>query len=175
MSFVHSFRLDGVRAVCGWQVRKRMLWHLIIPLTLFMSVTAKSSHAAACSPLNPPALVFSPYNPITNHAEDIETTIEFSCAPAFIGDRLHISISLMENSQSAGYQIRSERGDLIRYGVFIDPARSIPLTSNMTIPIRDVNVQNKTFRITLYGRIFASQRIAGVGRYLGNLNLLLNY
>ncbi len=174
MSAVHSFRHDDFRTR-RWNVSTRRVGLFILVLALFVSAWMKSSHAATCSPLNPPALVFSPYNPITNWSEDIETTIEFSCAPAFIGDRLHISISLIENSQSAGYQIRSERGDVIRYGIFADPARSIPLNSSMNIPIRDVNVQNKTFRIVLYGRIFASQRIAGVGKYLGNLNLLLNY
>lgn len=133
------------------------------------------AHAASCYPLNTPRLAFAPYQPISGYPEDIETIIDFFCAPAFQGNQLHVSVSVQDNFQAPAYQLRNAVGDTVRYGLFIDPARSIPLTGNMTIPLRDVNPSTKTFSIVLYGRIFANQRTAGVGHYRSSVNLLLNY
>ncbi len=147
--------------------------HLIIGFVA--TVWVAFSHAASCYSVSAPSLVFSPYHPTAAEPEDIETTVEFYCAPAFRAGKLRVNVTLQEGSQRPQHQIRNAYGDVLRYGVFVDPARSIPLTSNMPIPVHDANPDNKTFRVILYGRIYANQRTAGVGNYLGYLTLLLNY
>ncbi len=132
-------------------------------------------YAASCHPINAPRLVFSSYQPIGAYPEDIDTSIDFYCAPAFQGNQVHVSVTVQDGAQMPAYQLRNAFGDVVRYGLYIDPARTIPLTSNMSIPLRDVNPGTKTFSVILYGRIFANQRTAGVGNYRGSVNLLLNY
>lgn len=144
-------------------------------IVILLAAGIRVCYAASCYPTNAPRLVFSPYHPISLHPEDIETVIDFFCAPAFQGNKLHVSVSVQGNTQSLAYQMRNAVGDTIRYGLFIDPARSIPLTSGITLPLRDINPGTKTFSVILYGRIFASQKTAGVGQYRGFVNLLLNY
>ena len=133
------------------------------------------SFAESCYPVNTPKMVFSPYLPIGNKWDDIETSIDFHCAPAFQGNQLHVSVSVQDSASTSVFQLRNAVGDTLRYGLFIDPARSVPLTSNMGIPLRDVNSSTKTFSVVLYGRIYPNQRTAGVGQYRGFLNLQLNY
>ena len=131
--------------------------------------------AVSCYSVNTPKLVFSPYHPIGSHPEDIETSIDFSCAPAFQGNQLRATVTVQDSGQGPLYQMRNAVGDTLRYGLFIDSARSIPLTSTMALPVRDVNSSTKTFSVILYGRIFANQRTAGVGEYHSFLNLMVSY
>ena len=88
---------------------------------------------------------------------------------------MHVRVSMQAGSQSSGYQIRNDVGDFIRINFFIDPARSIPLTSDMSIPLYAINFNAKTFSVVLYGRIPPNQRTAGVGHYRGFVNLQLSY
>lgn len=148
-------------------------YYLLIMSTVSAIMSMNYAHAQACYALNTPSLKFSSYHPSSRGPDDIETTVDFYCAPAFRGKQLHIKVSLQEGAQGSAYQIRNAFGDVLRFGIFLDPARSIPLTSNMTIPVRDANPQNKTFSVVLYGRIYADQRTAGVGQYRGYFNLLL--
>ena len=146
-------------------------------LFIFIALSGclNAGYAASCYPINAPRLVFSSYQPIAAYPKDIDTSIDFYCAPAFQGNQLHVSVFVQDSTQTPAYQLRNAAGDIVRSGVFIEPARSIPLTSNMSIPLRDVNPGTKTFSVVLYGRIFANQRTAGVGNYRGFVNLLLNY
>ena len=133
------------------------------------------AYAESCYPINTPTLVFSPYRPLDSQPGDIETSIDFYCAPAFQGGRVHVSVSIQAYSQSSGYQLRNNVGDILRFSLFIDPARSIPIANGMNIPLYAVNSGAKTFSIVLYGRIPPNQRTAGIGHYRGFVNLLLSY
>ena len=141
-------------------------------LTLF---GISAADAASCYPVNTPMLVFSTYHPVSAQPQDIDTVIEFSCAPAFRGNQLLASVSVQPGFHTSEHQLRNAVGDTLRYALFIDPARSIPLTDHMKIPLRDVNPATKTFSIVLYGRIFAHQKTAGVGNYRSFVNLQLDY
>jgi len=159
-----------------WRKLRSMLLKIIQSLTLvFISGFVNISYAVSCYPINTPRMVFSPYQPISFLPQDIETSIDFYCAPAFHGNQLHVSVSVQDSSEIPSYQLRNAFGDTMRFGLFIDPSRSIPLTAHMTIPIRDVNPGARTFGVVLYGRIFANQRTAGVGDYRGFVNLVLDY
>ena len=150
-----------------------MISKLIFVILLVSTFSA--SRADCCYPINTPRMVFSSYFPLDSQPEDIETVIDFFCAPAFQGNRLHVRVSMQAGSQSSGYQIRNNVGDFIRINFFIDPARSIPLTSDMSIPLYAINFNAKTFSVVLYGRIPPNQRTAGVGHYRGFVNLQLSY
>ncbi len=133
------------------------------------------AHAVSCYAVHAPTLVFSPYHPIGSEPQDIESLIDFSCAPAFQGNQLRAMITLQDSPQGSAFQLRNEVGDTLRYALFVDPARSIPLTRSTLIPVRDANPGTKTFSIVLYGRIFANQRTAGVGHYRGFIHLSVSY
>ena len=150
-----------------------MILKFICAILLF--INSSMSWAESCYPISAPRLVFSPYLPLNSQPEDMETIIDFSCAPAFQGNRLHVRVSIQANSQAYDYQLKNNVGDIIFVRFFIDPARNIPLTSDMSIPLYAVNFGAKTFSIVLYGRIPPNQRTAGVGQYRGFVNLQLSY
>ena len=66
-------------------------------------------------------------------------------------------------------------GDVIRFGVFSDPARRLPIARGTAIPVNDINPDNKTFQIVLYGRIFSNQENIGTGNYQSTLSLMVDY
>ena len=134
-----------------------------------------SAWAESCYPMTTPRMMFSNYLPLDSQPRDIETVIEFFCAPAFHGNQLHVRVSMQAGSQAVGYQLRNNVGDIIRVSFFIDPARSIPLTDDMSIPLYAVNFNAKTFSIVLYGRLPPNQRMAGAGQYRGFVNLQFSY
>ncbi|NCW77518.1 MAG: hypothetical protein EBV64_06065 [Oxalobacteraceae bacterium] len=142
---------------------------------ILLASSSSASWAESCYPISTPRLVFSAYFPLDSQPQDIETVIDFSCAPAFQGNRLHVRVSMQAGSEAFGYQLKNNVGDILRMSFFIDPARSIPLTSDMSVPVYAVNFGAKTFSIVLYGRIPPNQRTAGVGQYRGFVNLQLSY
>ena len=146
-----------------------------IMVTIMLICGVGAALADSCSPIQTPRMVFSPYLPLASQPQDIDTIVDFFCAPAFQGNRLHVRVSLQAGSQAFSYQLRNQVGDIIRMSLFIDPARSIPLTNDMTIPPQAINVGAKTFSIVLYGRIPPHQRTAGIGQYRGFVNLQLSY
>ena len=146
---------------------------LVVAILLVYSFN--SAWAESCYSMTTPRMMFSPYLPLDSQPADIETIIEFFCAPAFHGNQLHVRVSMQAGSQAVGYQLRNNVGDIIRLSFFIDPARSIPLSSDMSIPLYAVNFNAKTFSVVLYGRLPPNQRTAGVGQYRGFINLQLSY
>ena len=144
-------------------------------ISLFGIFMSSDLPAANCLTLNAPRLAFSSFSVISEHAQDSDTTIDFFCEPAFRGTQFSGRVILQGLSQDSTQVMKNSQGDSLQFGLFSDPARSVPLSSDMAIPVRDVNFDTKTFRVILYGRIYANQKNSGAGTYLGNLIFLLDY
>ena len=154
----------------------RKIFSAINFLVIFIGIASSPiSVADSCYALTSPRLSFSSYDPLNGHAEDIDATIDFYCEPAFHGTQLNIKVLVQGSDSGTFSSMRNTQGDLIRFSIFYDPARNIPLSSDMPVLIRDINFATKTFRVTLYGRIFANQKNAGAGNYQGNLMFFLEY
>ena len=154
---------------------RRAVTRLSIVMLVTGLLSAGPALAASCYALNAPKITFSHYQPLNDYPEDIDATIDFYCEPAFRDNQLSVRISVPGPGSGQAMLMKNEHGESIRYGIFFDPARSIPLDADRLIPVRDINVEQKTFRVVLYGRIFSHQRNAGAGHYQSNITLLLDY
>lgn len=169
-------QLGEAFVLCGTRIAVVVTTVLsLLTSALVLALVSAPAVASDCYALDAPRLTFSNYNPVMNLPEDISTTIDFYCLPAFKGRQLSLSVTIQDAAQGAAYTMKNMQGDVIRFGLFADPAYSIPLSAGMPIAVRDVNPDAKTFRVILYGRIFANQRQAGAGSYQSSLRLLLDY
>ena len=159
------------------EMKEKYYSNIFLQLIISLLGILMGSHlsAANCLALNSPRLAFSNFIPISEYPQDSDTTIDFYCEPAFKGTQFSGRVLLQGISQDLTQVIKNSQGDSLQFGIFSDPARSIPLTSDMAIPVRDVNFDTKTFRVILYGRIYANQKNSGAGTYQGNLFFLLDY
>ena len=149
---------------------------LVFFLISVLILVPTTSWAQTCSTVGSTQLVFGQYDPIADDPLDIATTIEFNCPPAFRGRIIIAAIRFVGFSNGSNQTISNTLGaGQLAVSIFSDPLRRQPIDGNTIIPIIDFNSQNKTFRITLYGRIAQKQKNVDVGNYFGELTLLLTY
>ena len=176
-SIIYFFKQDKNHYYKKYALNKREIFlTLLFFLTSVFIVMPTTVLAQTCSTVGSTQLVFGQYDPIAEDPLDIATTIEFNCPPAFRGRIIIAAIRFVGFSNGSNQTTSNTLGaGQLTVSIFSDPLRRQPIDGNTIIPIIDFNSQNKTFRITLYGRIAQKQKNVDVGNYFGELTLLLAY
>lgn len=149
---------------------------LLVYISVIYFLMPMPSKAAACFSTSSAQMIFGQYNPSADRPLDIDTTIEFNCSPAFRGRSLVATVELQDTSNQFTQSLLTTSGsDKLDVAIYIDSQRLQPAGINIPIPIQDINPDTKTFRVTLYGRIFENQKLISVGEYFGKFTLIITY
>jgi len=144
---------------------------------VLVAITLVSKAAAnSCYPLNSAQIIFGNYSPELSQDLDMDTAIDIYCAPAFQGQRLNVRVNILDKDDRDNRRVLQNASgqDKAYFLLFQDAARTIPLISNMSVPVVDTLPQSKIFTIRLYGRLMAKQNI-GKGIYASNLIINIDY
>jgi len=135
---------------------------------------------ALCSVDSTP-LNFGPYLGTAPGPTDFTATVTVTCTPVPPADAATVSFSLaFIGSGPQPWQLSSSRGSL-RYQLFADSGRSVPLGDGAdgSTAITGVGVATQVAPLrrsfTVYGRILARQRMAPAGTYTDMVTLRLSY
>ncbi len=128
--------------------------------------------AMSCGIASAPQLSFGHYDPLSPIPLDIQTSFSIQCTPAFPGEALNLGISLV-GSPEAWTARNSQTGDTLRFSLYRDPARALPLHDD-TLQLASVLAGTTTLTIPLYGRIPARQSVS-VGNYQMMITVRMSY
>ena len=143
-----------------------------------VSAPASAAGGAACVISSTP-LAFGKYVPTRNRHADFTATVTVTCAAIGPGSAsVEGTIGLLGASQGRALRAGAHR---LRYQLFADPARTIVwgdgsgegrarAVSGLVGPAAPLRA-----RFTIYGRILAGNRSAGVGNYADQITVVLNY
>ncbi len=142
-------------------------------LAAFTLLASAELRAMSCVIASAPQFSFGAYDPMSPLALDLQTTLVVQCTPAFPGETLRMQISIL--GMSAPLQmLNPQYGDAMRFGIYTDPARSVPIDPHQPINISTSLGTTTTLEIPLYGRVPAGQPVS-VGSYQMNMALIVDY
>lgn len=134
----------------------------------------EDAEAMSCAIESTPLFAFGQYDPQSHYPHDIQTSFAIQCTPAFRGERLNLSISF-SGLASGELKIRNPaNGDLVRFSMYKDPARSQPLDAQSILSFSTLLLTTTTLSLPVYGRIPARQNVS-VGNYQLNVGVILNF
>lgn len=135
-----------------------------------------AAQAMNCIALAKPQFVFGLYEPMSNAPHDIEAQFLLYCQPAIKGETLTLRIGLAEAASSAGIRNLqgAQYGDLLQFGIYRDPARSLIVSEESGINVYESLLADKLISIPLYGRIYARQNISA-DSYQAGIIVTLDY
>ncbi len=129
--------------------------------------------AMNCIALSKPQFVFGLYEPLAENPLDIDAQFLLYCQPALAGESLTLRIGMPDSAGIRGMQ-GAQYGDVLRFSIYRDPARSMVLNETTSININESLIGNKLISIPLYGRIFSRQNISA-DNYQSGIVVTLDY
>ena len=142
-------------------------------LMLTMLLLSSSVQAMNCIALTKPQFVFGLYEPLSENPLDMDAQFLLYCQPASAGESLTLRIGMPDSAGIRGMQ-GAQYGDVLRFSIYRDPARSMVLNETTSININESLIGNKLISIPLYGRIFSRQNISA-DNYQSGIVVTLDY
>lgn len=142
-------------------------------LVLTMLLFCCSVQAMNCIALSKPQFVFGLYEPLSENPLDMDAQFLLYCQPAAAGETLSLRIGMPDSAGIRGMQ-GAQYGDILRFSIYRDPARSTVLNDTSSISVNESLIGNKLISIPLYGRIFSMQNISA-DNYQAGILVTLDY
>lgn len=142
-------------------------------LAVLMLLASAELRAMGCAVANAPQFNFGAYDPLSPLPLDVQTSLVVQCTPAFPGETLRMQVSFA-GINAPMQMLNPQSGDLMRFGLYSDPARSLPIDSQQVISFSASLWTATTLAFPVYGRVPAGQPIS-VGNYQMNISVILNY
>lgn len=142
-------------------------------LILTMPLFSSNLQAMNCIALSKPQFVFGLYEPLSENPLDMDAQFLLYCQPALAGEALNLRIGMPDSAGIRGMQ-GAHYGDILRFSIYRDPARSMILNDTASISINESLIGNKLISIPLYGRIFSRQNISA-DNYQAGILVTLDY
>lgn len=152
---------------------RRLFWVAcvvgILQLWMPPPVSAMSCQLLAASRFN-----FGAYDPLSPLPLDVQATYALQCMPDHPQEKLALKITVLPAGSNSAHLQGSSTDQSVRFGMYSDPERSIPMDARPLIELSDRISTLREYPITIYGRLPARQNIAA-GVYRASVQLLIEY
>lgn len=141
----------------------------VLEITKPLPASAMSCNLLAASRFN-----FGAYDPLSPLPLDVQATYTLQCVPDHRQERLNLRIMALSAGSQSNELLGSSTEKSVRFGMFSDPQRSVPIDARPLIELSDRISTPQDYPITIYGRLPARQNITA-GVYRASIHLVIEY